>query len=145
MPPGGPPGTPPTPPTPSTPSGEVHHDEVRFADDVVPRALVLRVIAGTVIISVVLCIIAYLLYRLRMKELRPEGLPPTSEVGIPHPVAAVRQDLFERPRARPGHNQAQRRRLSGYSWVDRDNGIIAIPVEQAIELRLARPQKGTEP
>jgi hypothetical protein len=32
----------------------------------------------------------------------------------------------------------QRGRLGGYAWVDRENGIVAIPIEEAMKRLLAR-------
>lgn len=52
------------------------------------------------------------------------------------------------PQARPDHAAIRRqlhedaqRRLGSYHWVDRDAGVVGIPVDRAIELWLAERRK----
>lgn len=39
----------------------------------------------------------------------------------------------------------QRKRLSGYAWVDREKGIAAIPIEEAMKRVVARGANGYSP
>lgn len=39
----------------------------------------------------------------------------------------------------------QRARLQGYRWVDHDNGLIAIPIEEAMRMIAAKGAKGYAP
>jgi hypothetical protein len=41
-------------------------------------------------------------------------------------------------------NQRAEQLLSGYSWVDRDRGIVRVPVEVAYQLLLQKQQGGTK-
>jgi hypothetical protein len=40
---------------------------------------------------------------------------------------------------------AQRRRLSGYAWVDREKGIVAIPIEESMKRVVARGSEAYGP
>jgi hypothetical protein len=42
------------------------------------------------------------------------------------------------PAARHQREAAQRARLAGYGWVDKEHGLIRIPIERAMELAVAR-------
>jgi hypothetical protein len=118
------------------------HEGVTYAEDIVPRGLVLRVVVVTVVISIVLCIVAYLILRMREWQLRPDGVPSAEVYGPPHVVADVRQELFDQPLPKPNIAEEQRRRLAGYGWVDRSRGTVSIPVDSAIELLLSRQGAG---
>jgi hypothetical protein len=39
----------------------------------------------------------------------------------------------------------QRARLEGYAWADKQNGVVRIPIDRAMELIAARGKKGYEP
>ncbi len=75
------------------------------------------------------------------RHLLPEGPPPApAELGR-QKIGMVEQRLFENTRTGEDWTSEQRRRLSGYGWVDRQAGIIHLPVEQGMErvLRGERP------
>lgn len=75
------------------------------------------------------------------RRLLPEGPPALpAEVGRLK-IGVVEQRLFENTRTGEDWTAAERRRLSSYGWVDRQAGIIHIPVEQGMErvLRGERP------
>lgn len=112
------------------------HDEVTFMEDIVPHVFVLRIVAWTVIIAVSLCVVAYLLLRLRESQLRPSMAFPEQHLGPPHVVAEVRQAPFEVGRPVPELKERQRVLLHSYGWVDRPHGVIRIPVDRAIDLLL---------
>jgi hypothetical protein len=116
------------------------HEEVTYMDDIVPRLLILRILAWTVIISVVLCVIAYLLLKLREHQLRPSGRFPEQYLGPPHMVANVRETPFELPQPVPGLVERQRVLLRSYGWVDRAHGVVRIPVNRAVDLMLRQAQ-----
>jgi hypothetical protein len=68
-------------------------------------------------------------------------------------AAAVARRLPPEPRlqASPSgelqaYREAQMQQLSNYSWVDRDKGVVAIPIQSAMELIIQRgipPQRAT--
>ncbi|AKQ66131.1 hypothetical protein A176_003043 [Myxococcus hansupus] len=52
-------------------------------------------------------------------------------------VADVNQKPFALDDSAPRLREAQQARLRGYGWVDRDAGVIHVPVERAMEQVLA--------
>jgi hypothetical protein len=55
----------------------------------------------------------------------------------PEPVAevsSVRSSLFRRPAAGEVLNAEQRKTLRRFSWVDRQRGVVRVPIDVAIEL-----------
>jgi hypothetical protein len=111
--------------------------EVTYMDDIVPRALVLRVLAFTVVIGVSLCVIAYFILVANERALRPGRKFPERWLPAPHEVAHVRQEPFAP--ATPASTIADDERvlLRSYGWVDRQKRIVRIPVDRAAELLLA--------
>jgi len=66
--------------------------------------------------------------------LLPEGPPPApAEVGQAK-IGIVEQQLFERARTGPEWKAEQLRRLDGWGWVDRREGLARIPVDRAMDL-----------
>jgi hypothetical protein len=115
---------------------EARHDEVTYADDAVPRRLVIYVFIATIAFAVALCAGAYVLLGHEEALLRPSARFPETELGPPHIVSAIHQDVLwsQRPLDR------QRARLQRYGWVDRAHGLIHIPIERAMELTLQKGQ-----
>jgi hypothetical protein len=107
--------------------------EVRREEDVLPRALILRIALVTVTLGLSLCVVAYLILWGREQALRPSMRFPEREA-VPHPVSGVRADLFELARPRPDLKARQRLWLSSYGWVDRGRGLVHIPVERAMDI-----------
>lgn len=109
------------------------HDEVRYEDDVVARGPLVRIAVGTVVLSVALCIVAYLLLRERESQLRPSGFFPEERLGPPHDVAALREDPFELPHPEAARKESSRRRLESFGWIDRERRLVHIPIDRAID------------
>jgi len=123
------------------------HEEVRHAPEAVPRLFVVGVLAATVLIATTLCIVAFLLLRLREHQLRPNGRFDEKELGAPHQVALVRQAPFDAIRDARTLADRQRADVDSFGWIDRDRRIVHIPVEDAMELLLRRQaaQKKAQP
>ncbi|HEY7724739.1 MAG TPA: hypothetical protein VH880_05365 [Anaeromyxobacteraceae bacterium] len=49
-------------------------------------------------------------------------------------IGIVEQQLFENANRAESMRRAQLRRLSSYGWVDREKGVVRIPVERAMDL-----------
>jgi hypothetical protein len=122
---------------------EERHEEVGYAAEALPRGLVLRLLAATVIISVALCVIAYLLLRLRESALRPTRSFPEKNLPAPHEVSKVLAAPYEVPLPVPALKDRQRTLVDTYGWVDRQKRVVRIPVRRAMELMLQR--QGTRP
>jgi hypothetical protein len=66
------------------------------------------------------------------------GSPPFAGAGRPALEIAPEKDLAA---LRAEEDQ----RLESYSWVDRDRGIVAIPIERAMKLLTERGMQGSAP
>jgi hypothetical protein len=102
-------------------------------DDVISGASVLLAILATLMISAVLVVWAVQAVAARRAELRPSGGMPDRWLGPRHTVAKVREDVFGERRGASLDAQ-QRAVLDGYGWVDRDQRIVHIPIQRAIDL-----------
>jgi hypothetical protein len=105
-------------------------DEPAEAEDVLPARKILVITLVVVSATIALCVVAWLLLLAREGALRPSGRFPEEALGPPQGSAG----LFARPDARPGLPAEQRERLDGYGWVDREHGVVRIPIERAIDL-----------
>jgi hypothetical protein len=113
------------------------HEEVRVHEEAVSRDLVLRVLIGAIVITVVLCFVAYLLLRTREAQLRPDGRFPERAFGPPHEVATVLATPYELPKQTEMADR-QRTRLQHYGWADETRGRVHIPIERAIDLLVGK-------
>jgi hypothetical protein len=101
--------------------------------DVDSRAIVWTACAAVVLMLGTVAVL-HAVYRTEVSR-RP--LPPKS---------------FPQPRVQPDEADAlhrllaeQRRRLAGYAWVDRNQGIISIPIERAMQLIAQKGDKAYAP
>jgi hypothetical protein len=106
---------------------DLHQEE-----DLVPGWKVALPMLATLLISAVLVVWAVQAVDARQAELRPSGALPERWLGPRHAVAKVREDLFDERRGTSLDRQ-QRAELHGYGWVDRDRGIVHIPIQRAID------------
>lgn len=70
-----------------------------------------------------------------------EPAPPPGEPHIP--IDPVAHQAGPGPQANPRQEleqlrQLQDRRLHGYGWIDRDRGVVHIPIDRAMDLVLER-------
>lgn len=121
------------------------HPEVTYMDDLVPRALVLRVLMWTIAIGTTLCVIAYLLLVANERALRPGRKFPERYLPAPHEVANVRQEPFAPAQPTSTIAEDERVLLHSYGWVDQQRRIVRIPVERAAELLLGGPAPRPQP
>jgi len=64
---------------------------------------------------------------------------PRPELAGQREVAMVYQPRFDRSLAAV-HDDEARRRLSSAAWVDRDAGVVRIPIEEAMEIMAHRAE-----
>lgn len=121
-------------PTPPGTTPELHHEE----SDVDIRAI-FAFGAGLVVVAVLINLVTYVLFRYFDAR---EGLPVTAQYPLaagqasrvpPEPRLQTdpRQDLADL-RARENDT------LTTYGWVDRNAGVVRIPIDEAIKLTLQR-------
>ncbi|WP_437922878.1 hypothetical protein WMF37_28075 [Sorangium sp. So ce291] len=116
--------------------------DVRQEDDLVPWRRILAIAFAVNVIFLVLAIWSWMILRDRQAELRPagrsteamrEGFQPR---GV---VAGVDQRIFQRKASgEEGFGKMLNRRkheeLSRFGWVDRERGLVQIPIEEAMRL-----------
>ncbi len=74
------------------------------------------------------------------RQVAPRADPVPPEIGKPE-IGIVNQRLFELQLEAKVKKEEQLRRLNSYGWVDRDKQIIHLPIDQAIQLLSAEPQR----
>jgi hypothetical protein len=121
------------------------HDDVTYMPDLVPRGFVLRLLIAMIAISIVLCVVAYLLLRMRESALRPGRAFPEAKLGAPRQVSGLREAPFAESPSRPLLQERQRILVNSYGWVDRQKRVVHIPVKRAMELELQRAAAGAQP
>jgi hypothetical protein len=114
----------------------VRNPELHQEEDRVPASKVLLALFVTLVLSAVLVAWAVQAVDARQAELRPSGALLDRWLGPRHEVAGVREDVFGEQRG-PSLERQQRAVLDGYGWVDRDRGIVHIPIQRAIDLVVA--------
>jgi hypothetical protein len=61
---------------------------------------------------------------------------PAGTGALPRGVPEVRQTLIDFDQSAARHRAAQRHQLETYGWVDREQGVIHIPIERAMQLEV---------
>jgi hypothetical protein len=78
-------------------------------------------------------LIAFLILRSDVKAGAARGLPPVpSEIGKDE-IGIVDQVEFSQDSRLEEWRAAKRKRLNGYGWVDREKGVVHIPIEKAMD------------
>ena len=83
-------------------------------------------------------------WRTTTTRLEPNGpIAPGAEIGKPE-IGLVEQVPFETSRGAEQYRREQHEWLNGYGWIDREKGVIHVPIEKAIDQLLAQ-QQGKKP
>ena len=90
------------------------------------------VLAGALIIFTFFVVAAWAQLQQREKNLNPTGPSRPQQPGKAE-INIVNTGLFELDTRAEDEKAEQRKRLHGYGWVDRDAGVVHIPIERAIE------------
>jgi len=102
-------------------------------------ALLIALVAGGWLLLVVVSLLAARWWEVRS---RPASRAGPSPVMGHREVADVNQSPFALDDKATRLRGEQRSRLDGYGWVDRDAGLIHLPVERAMEQVLAEEGAG---
>jgi hypothetical protein len=111
--------------------------------DIVPGRPIAAIGFG-VIVAVVLCA----LIALWIESCGTQGRSPSRAAEgppIPEDVSGVETRPFSEQAQGIEMNQRASALLSTYSWVDRDRGIVRVPLEVAYQLLLERQRETTQP
>lgn len=96
------------------------------------------VFAAIVVTAVVLHVVLYFLYAGFRSGFAESGRVPKSQESTGQQTSA-QPKLQVDPAADINHlTEEQNKKLSTYEWVDKDKGIVRIPIEQAIRMVAAR-------
>jgi hypothetical protein len=114
-------------------NGEIHHEE----SDVNIYG-VLGFGAGLLVAAAIVCLLIFVLFRY-FETREAARVPPA------YPLAISREQVPPEPRLQtnPREDLAELRakedeRLTSYGWVDKNAGVVRIPIDEAMKLTLQR-------
>ncbi len=100
--------------------------------DPVSGRLVTIVIAGALIVFTFFVVGTWAQLQERMKHLNPAGPYEPPELSKAE-INIVNTGLIQLDTRAEEELERQRQQLHGYGWVDRDAGVVHVPIERAIE------------
>jgi len=107
------------------------HGHVRQEEDRIAARPILAVGIGSLVIFFLASFVTIGYLRIREGDRPP--LPVPAEMGQSK-IGLVEQQLFELATRGERDRQARLERLGSYGWVDRDAGLVHLPIERAMEL-----------
>lgn len=123
--------------------GHGHHGAAHPPAEVdsVPSKRIVLVGVAALVVFAVGSIAAGLGMRALRRELNPDGPPGMpAYAGMPK-IGMIEQRLFEHANQGVAWREQARQRLSSTGWVDREKGVVHIPIERAMDL----VEKGARP
>jgi hypothetical protein len=116
-----------------TPSGAhpAGHGAVRTEEDHVSTRTILWVGVGSLLLFLLAGMAAGVY--LRMRQAERGALAATPEAGSSK-IGLAEQDFFDVAVRGTRENARKRARLSSYGWVDRNAGVVHLPIERAMDL-----------
>jgi len=111
----------------------VRNPELHQEEDRVPAWKVGAAFGATLVISAIMVVWAVSANAARASALRPSDVYMERWLGLRHEVTHVRQDLFGEHRGASVLGE-RRAALGRYGWVDRERGVVRIPIQRAIDL-----------
>lgn len=110
--------------------------------DLVPVRNVSAIGFGVVLVIAACCLVTFGIESCATRGRAPERAASGSV--IPEDVSDIETRVFAVQAQGLEANQRAEQLLSRYSWVDRDRGIIRVPVEVAYQLLLQKQQGGAK-
>jgi hypothetical protein len=98
------------------------------------------VIAGALIVFTFFVVGTWAQLQERQKHLNPAGPSEPQELGKAE-INIVNTGLMQLDTRAYDEKNEQLQRLHGYGWVDRDAGVVHIPIERAIERVVSEQQQ----
>ncbi|MBI4508117.1 MAG: hypothetical protein HY698_00680 [Deltaproteobacteria bacterium] len=123
-------------------SDTVEHRDVHLEEDVIADRKVMAVLFGTLVVSVACVLLAWVLLKMfssweaPARPTRPSLAKPARSLG------ELETSLFAGKEEMPRHVLEQQQALESYGWVNREQGVISIPVARAMDLVLERGDGG---
>ena len=119
--------------TETSTAGEAHNPEVHGQAEALPRGTILFVLAVTIAVATAASLATWWLFVRRSEGLGPVAPPPG---GPPdREIADVPRELFSTAAPTPSPSpELGDVELGRYRWVDQARGLVAIPIDRAIEV-----------
>jgi hypothetical protein len=108
--------------------------DLRQEEDQLPWVTVLLVATAMALILALLVAWAWYALQQRERVLRPSRMFPEKELGPRHAVDEELEDIFGEKGRGEILIERKRKEISEFHWVDRHQRVIAIPIEEAIDL-----------
>jgi hypothetical protein len=110
------------------------------AEESIKWSSVIGVGVGAIVLFAIATFIAFRFMEMREKQLQPVGpMAPPAQVGQKE-IGIVDQVPFDVSRALQTYRDDRDQRLSSWGWVDRKNGVVHMPIEEAMD-RMAKEAK----
>jgi hypothetical protein len=115
---------------------DIRNPSVEQEDDRISWPSILFILSIAVLIGLLLGVWAFYGLKDRERLLRPSADFPERELGPRRQVGLVLEDIFREREGGRGRvlNERKRREISTFAWVDKNQRIVAIPIEQAMAL-----------
>jgi hypothetical protein len=110
------------------------HPDIHQEEDVIPWGRVIAAFLAMVAVAIVMVVLGVSAGAAAEARVRPSGVFPERDLGPRHQVGVIQEALFDD--VHPGQRivESQREELSRFGVVDREKGIVSIPIDAAIRL-----------
>lgn len=108
--------------------------DVRQEEDVLPAGRLLAAVGAAIAVGGILVAMAGLLVARSTAELRPSGEFPEKFIPAMADAEDLEMTLFAFPGQGTALAEAKRAEISTFRWVDRERGVVAIPIDVAMEI-----------
>ncbi|HEX9297449.1 MAG TPA: hypothetical protein VF881_16520 [Polyangiaceae bacterium] len=112
----------------------LHNAELHQEQDRLPWQGILLVAALVLLVGVLLVVWAWYSLQRREDALRPTRAFPERELGPRRPIHNQLEDVFGEVGRGQLMNERKRDELSRFQWIDRQQRIVAIPIDEAMTL-----------
>ena len=127
----------------SSPAHRSH--EVQAPGDLEDKNLPYRKILGVGIASVIIFALSIVwstaLLRGAEKEMQPAGPPPLPPGVSQYEVGIINQRMFSLDQRAAQKRLQQMNRLNTYGWLDRQAGVVHIPIDVAMDMLVQEQKK----
>jgi len=108
--------------------------ELQQEPDTLPWKTIVAVFVAVVALVVALVIVAGRITTANETALRPSRCFPEKYLAPPRDPSGVEETLFGQRGIGQAMNRLSARELERYRWVDRERGLVTIPIERAMDL-----------
>ncbi len=120
---------------------ETEHGHPRSEDDRISTPAIIGVGIGALVVVFIAAWVATGYLRMKVGERPVLPIPPDigqSKIGM------VEQQIFELADRGERARDARLKQLGSYGWIDRDRGVVSMPIDRAMEL-VAKGERASGP